>query len=152
MHKRMYVPCVKLTRNRSVGNLDGPARRGLAGEGDTVEYERILVLGAAGMLGQDLVGLNPDYATARKVYDAYKPHFAARVQEKFNGHLLGLWPFGPQVLFCKPEISGLKDIKGKKVRVYDQSLAQFVESLGATPVPIGFSEVQQVAESNAREP
>lgn len=95
------------------------------------------------LLGQDLVGLNPDYETARKVYDAYKPHFAERVKEKFNGHLLGLWPFGPQVLFCKPEISGLKDIKGKKVRVYDQSLAQFVESLGATPVPIGFSEVQQ---------
>lgn len=95
------------------------------------------------LLGQDLVGLNPDYAKARQVYDAYKPHFAARIKEKFNAKLLGLWPFGPQVLFCKPEISGLKDIAGKKVRVYDQSLAAFVESLGATPVPIGFSEVQQ---------
>lgn len=95
------------------------------------------------LLGQDLVGLNPDYKTARKVYEAYKPHFAARIKEKFDAQLLGLWPFGPQVLFCKPEISGLKDIQGKKVRVYDQSLAQFVESLGATPVPIGFSEVQQ---------
>ena len=95
------------------------------------------------LLGQDLVGLNPDYKKARQVYDAYKPHFAARIKEKFDAKLLGLWPFGPQVLFCKPEISGLKDIQGKKVRVYDQSLAQFVESLGATPVPIGFSEVQQ---------
>lgn len=95
------------------------------------------------LLGQDLVGLNPDYEKARLVYDAYKPAFAERIKEKFNAKLLGLWPFGPQVLFCKPEISGLKDIKGKKVRVYDQSLAQFVESLGATPVPIGFSEVQQ---------
>ena len=54
------------------------------------------------LLGQDLVGLNPDYETARKVYDAYKPHFAERVKEKFNGHLLGLCPIGPQVLFCKP--------------------------------------------------
>ncbi len=95
------------------------------------------------LLGQDLVGLNPDYKKARQVYDAYKPHFAARIKEKFDAQLLGLWPFGPQVLFCKPEISSLKDIRGKKVRVYDQSLAKFVESLGATPVPIGFSEVQQ---------
>lgn len=95
------------------------------------------------LLGQDLVGLNPNYETARKVYDAYKPHFAARLQEKFNAKLLGLWPFGPQVLFCKPEIKGLSDLKGKKVRVYDQSLAQFIESIGATPVPIGFSETQQ---------
>ncbi len=95
------------------------------------------------LLGQDLVGLNPDYKKARQVYEAYKPHFAERIKEKFDAKLLGLWPFGPQVLFCKPEISSLGDIKGKKVRVYDQSLAKFVESLGATPVPIGFSEVQQ---------
>jgi TRAP-type C4-dicarboxylate transport system substrate-binding protein len=95
------------------------------------------------LLGQDLVGLNPNYEKARQVYDAYKPHFAARLQEKFDAKLLGLWPFGPQVLFCKPEISGLADLKGKKVRVYDQNLSQFIESIGATPVPIGFSEVQQ---------
>lgn len=95
------------------------------------------------LLGQDLVGLNPDYAKARQVYDAYKGSFGDRIKDKFNAKLLGLWPFGPQVLFCKPEISGLKDIAGKKVRVYDQNLAAFIESIGATPVPIGFSEVQQ---------
>lgn len=95
------------------------------------------------LLGQDLVGLNPDYDTSRRVYERYKVYFDQRLQERFNAKLLGLWPFGPQVLFCKPEIKGLKDIKGLKVRVYDQSLAQFIESLGATPVAIGFSETQQ---------
>lgn len=95
------------------------------------------------LLGQDLVGLNPDYDMARRVYERYKVYFDERLQERFNAKLLGLWPFGPQVLFCKTPISGLKDIKGKKVRVYDQSLAQFVESLGAIPVAIGFSEAQQ---------
>jgi TRAP-type C4-dicarboxylate transport system substrate-binding protein len=95
------------------------------------------------LLGQDIVGLNPDYKTARKVYDAYAPHFDQDIQQKFNARLLGLWPFGPQVLFCIPEIKGLKDLKGKKVRVYDQSIAQFMESLGAIPVSIGFSETQQ---------
>ena len=95
------------------------------------------------LLGQDLVGLNPDYDTARKVYERYKVYFDEQLGKKFNAKLLGLWPFGPQVLFCKPEIKGLKDIKGLKVRVYDQSLAQFVEGLGAIPVAIGFSEAQQ---------
>ncbi|MDH3594811.1 MAG: TRAP transporter substrate-binding protein [Rhodospirillales bacterium] len=95
------------------------------------------------LLGQDLVGLNPDYKMARRVYERYKVYFDERLRERFNAKLLGLWPFGPQVLFCKPEIKGLKDIKGKKVRVYDQSLAQFVGSLGAIPVAIGFSEAQQ---------
>jgi len=95
------------------------------------------------LLGQDLVGLNPDYKTARKIYNAYKPHFDARLQERFQARLLGLWPFGPQVLFSKKPISSLKDIKGLKVRVYDQNISMFVESLGAIPVSIGFSEVQQ---------
>ncbi len=95
------------------------------------------------ILGLDLVGLNPDYATGRKVADAFSPYLDQRLQKQFGVKLLGVWPFGPQVLFCKPPISGLRDIKGLKVRVYDQNLAKFVESLGGTPVPIAFAEVQQ---------
>jgi TRAP-type C4-dicarboxylate transport system substrate-binding protein len=77
------------------------------------------------------------------VYESYKVHFDERLGTKFNGKLLGLWPFGPQVLFSKKPLTGLKDLKGMKVRVYDQSLAMFIEKLGAIPVPIGFSETQQ---------
>jgi TRAP-type C4-dicarboxylate transport system substrate-binding protein len=95
------------------------------------------------LLGQDLVGLCPDYPTARKVYDSYKTYFDERLRTKFNGKLLGLWPFGPQVLFSKKPLTSLKDLKGMKVRVYDQSLAMFIEKLGGIPVPIGFSETQQ---------
>ena len=95
------------------------------------------------LLGPDIVGLSTDYAKARKVYDAYKEAFDQRLQEKFNAKLLGLWPFGPQVIFSKDEIKGLQDLKGKKVRVYDQSLAKFMESLGAIPVNVRFPEVQQ---------
>jgi TRAP-type C4-dicarboxylate transport system substrate-binding protein len=94
-------------------------------------------------LGLDLVGLNPDYETTRKVINAYRDAFDARLQKRFNAKLLALWPFGPQVLFCKPEITGLKDLKGKKVRVYDQSLAMFIEKLGGIPVTLAFGETQQ---------
>jgi len=95
------------------------------------------------ILGLDLVGQNPDYATARKTIDAFTPVVDKQLQEKFNVKLLGVWPFGPQVLFCKPEIKKLADLKGHKVRVYDQSLANFVSSVGGTPVTVGFAEVQQ---------
>ena len=47
------------------------------------------------------------------------------------------------MLFCEPEIAQLSDLKGKKVRVYDQNLANFVSSVGGTPVPIGFPDVHQ---------
>ncbi|MGB6105523.1 MAG: TRAP transporter substrate-binding protein [Pusillimonas sp.] len=94
-------------------------------------------------LGLDLVGLNPDYKTTRAVVDAYRDEFDKRLQERFNGKLLAVWPFGPQVLFCKPEITGLKDLQNKKVRVYDQSLAKFIENIGGIPVTLAFGEVQQ---------
>ena len=95
------------------------------------------------ILGLDLVGLNPDYATGRATVAAFSDTVDAQLQEKFNTKLLGVWPFGPQVLFCEPEISGLSDLQGLKVRVYDQNLANFVSSVGGTPVPIGFADVHQ---------
>lgn len=94
-------------------------------------------------LGLDVVGLNPNYEVARKVMTAYRDAFDQRLQERFNGKLLGLWPFGPQVVFCRVPIGGLSDLKGKKVRVYDQSLAKFIEQIGGVPVAISFGEVQQ---------
>ena len=95
------------------------------------------------LLGADLVGLNPNYDVARKVVDSYRDAFDKRLQERFNGKLLGIWPFGPQVVFCNAPINGLADLKGKKVRVYDQSLAKFIEQIGGIPVSISFGETQQ---------
>jgi TRAP-type C4-dicarboxylate transport system substrate-binding protein len=95
------------------------------------------------LLGMDLVGASPDYATARKVYEAYFDTLDKRLQQNFQVKLLGIWPFGPQILFCKKPITQLTDLKGMKVRTYDQNLAKFIESVGGTPVPLGFSEVHQ---------
>ena len=95
------------------------------------------------ILGLDLVGLNPDFKTGRAVADAYSKVLDERLQKQFGVKLLGVWPFGPQVFFCRKPITKLADIKGLKVRTYDQNLAKFIESLGGTPVPIAFAETQQ---------
>jgi len=95
------------------------------------------------ILGLDLVGASPDFATGRKVAKAYFDTVDARLQQQFGVKLLGVWPFGPQVLFCSKPISKLADIKGMKVRVYDQNLAKFIELVGATPVPISFADTHQ---------
>ena len=95
------------------------------------------------ILGLDLVGLSPNYDMGRKVMAAYAPVVDQRLQERFNTKLLGIWPFGPQVLFCEPAISELSDVQGYKVRVYDQNLAKFVESVGGVPVPLPFTDVHQ---------
>lgn len=95
----------------------------------------------------DLAGLSPDVATARKVSDAYKPVYDKFYREKFGVQVLGIWPYSAQVLFCKGKIGGLADLKGKKVRVGNRTLAEFVEALGGTGVTLAFSEVVQAMQT-----
>jgi len=95
------------------------------------------------ILGLDLVGLNPSYETARKVVDAFQGTVGERLEKQFNTKLLGVWPFGPQLIFCKPPIKGLADLKGLKVRILDGVMAKFMERVGATPVTMAFGEVAQ---------
>jgi len=95
------------------------------------------------VLGLDLVGLNPTFEAGRQNTAAFLPTVDKAIQAKFNAKLLGVWPAGPQVLFCKPEIASLADLSNLKVRVGDQSAAAFVAQFGATGVPLPFGEVQQ---------
>ncbi len=95
------------------------------------------------ILGLDLVGLNTNYDTAKKVVTAYQGAVADRLDKQFGMKLLGVWPFGPQLIFCKPAIAGLSDLKGKKVRILDGVMAKVMEKIGATPVTMAFGEVSQ---------
>lgn len=95
------------------------------------------------LLGFDLVGLNTSFESGRANTHAFFDFVDKRLQAKFNAKLLGVWPAGPQLIFCKPQIASLADLKGLKVRVGDQSGAKFMSGLGATGVPMPFGEVQQ---------
>ncbi|WP_134682164.1 TRAP transporter substrate-binding protein [Paracoccus ravus] len=94
-------------------------------------------------LGLDLVGQNADYESARESVELFLPEVEKVFAAQFDTKLLGVWPFGPQILFCKPDMASLTDLKGKKVRVFDQSMANFISAVGGTPVPLPFPEVQQ---------
>lgn len=91
--------------------------------------------------GVDLIGVATDMASLRKVVDAYRDAFDERLQKKFNAKVLTLWPFGPQVFYCNQEIKGVEDLKGLKVRSFTPSMSAMLESFGATPVTLQFSEV-----------
>jgi TRAP-type transport system periplasmic protein len=95
------------------------------------------------ILGLDLIGLNTSFPAARKHTAAFFDTVDKRLQSQFNAKLLGVWPAGPQIIFCKPEVKGLASLSGLKVRVGDQSAANFMGKLGATGVPMPFGEVQQ---------
>jgi TRAP-type C4-dicarboxylate transport system substrate-binding protein len=89
----------------------------------------------------DLAGLSPDIETARKVSDAYKPVYDKFYGERFGIKVLGIWPYSAQVLFCNAEVKQLADLKGKKVRTGNRTLAEFVEAFGGTGVTMAFNEV-----------
>lgn len=91
--------------------------------------------------GLDLIGVSPNLDALKKAVDAYRKVFSARVEKKFNVKVMSLWPYGPQVFYCKPKIKGLADFKGLKIRTYTPSMSALVEAVGGIPVALSFKEV-----------
>jgi TRAP-type C4-dicarboxylate transport system substrate-binding protein len=91
--------------------------------------------------GIDLIGVSTNMSDLRKAVDAYREVFDQRLQARFNTKVMTIWPFGPQVFYCNQPIKTLDDLKGLKVRSFTPSMAALIQSLGATPVTLQFSEV-----------
>ncbi len=94
------------------------------------------------LLGIDPWGLAVDFDAAREVVRLYAPVLDQRLQAKFNAKLLGVWPFGPQIFFCRKPVSALTDLKGLRVRVGNENFAPLISAFGATPAVITFEEVR----------
>ncbi|MDZ4311030.1 MAG: ABC transporter substrate-binding protein, partial [Cypionkella sp.] len=62
------------------------------------------------VLGLDLVGQNTSFEAGRAHVAAFLPYVDSRLQTAFNAKLVGMWPAGPQVIFCKPEVASLADL------------------------------------------
>jgi TRAP-type C4-dicarboxylate transport system substrate-binding protein len=91
--------------------------------------------------GLDLAGLSPDIETARAVAEAYRPVIDGNFREKHNLKLLAMLPFSANMLFCRDPIESLADLKGRKVRVFGRTLADFVGAVGASSATIPYGEV-----------
>lgn len=91
--------------------------------------------------GCDLAGLSLDIETVRAACQAWLPVVSPVAEELFNTKFLGTGTNPPQVIWCRDPIGGLADMEGKKVRVFNKSMTDFLEAVGATPVPMAFSEV-----------
>jgi len=91
--------------------------------------------------GLDVAGLAADLETLKKTVNAYEPTLAKVYEERLDAKLLGLWPLAGQVFWCREPIKDLSSLKGKKIRVFTASMADFVEAIGAVPTTIPFGEV-----------
>ena len=91
--------------------------------------------------GCDLAGLALDIETARAACAAWAPVMSRVMEEKFNTKLLALGSNPPQVFWCRDELSGLDDLQGRKIRVFNTTMVDFLEAVGATTVSMPFAEV-----------
>lgn len=78
---------------------------------------------------------------ARSMVDAARPMVSDIFRDRFNAHLLAIAPYSPQVVFCNANITGLKDLRGKKIRASGRMTAKFLDALGAEGVNVSFGEV-----------
>ena len=91
--------------------------------------------------GCDLAGITESLDQAYKACAAYKPVFSRIMEKDWNVKLLALYSNPPQMFWCRVPIKGLADLKGKKVRVFNNTLTDFVEGVGGTSVTIPFADV-----------
>jgi len=88
----------------------------------------------------DLAGLALDVPTERKAIDAYRPVLERVMAKRFNIKLLGVAPLSAQVFWCRNNMTGIDDLRGKKIRVFNPTLADLVRGVGGSTVTIPFVE------------
>jgi TRAP-type transport system periplasmic protein len=91
--------------------------------------------------GCDLAGLTLDIETARAACEAWKPAMARAMEQDWGTKLLGLGSNPPQLIWCRDPIEGLHDLRGKKVRVFNRTMSDFIDAVGGTTVSLPFAEV-----------
>jgi len=91
--------------------------------------------------GCDLAGLTLDPDKARAACNAYREVIDRQMQKNWNAKLLAFGGNPPQVFWCRSVLSGLADLKGKKVRVFNNTMRDFLSGVGATAVSMAFAEV-----------
>ncbi len=91
----------------------------------------------------DLAGMSPTIDDFHKVTMAFRPVLEKFYEENFGLKILTMQSFQAQILYCRDEVKGLADLKGRKIRASGVSQSDFLGALGASGIPMSFSEVQQ---------
>src|SRR5947207_9415873 len=89
----------------------------------------------------DLAGLTLDPDKARAACNAYRAVIDRQMQKNWGAKLLAFGGNTPQVFWCRDVISGLDGFKGKKIRVFNNTMRDFLSGVGGTAVSMAFAEV-----------
>ena len=89
----------------------------------------------------DLAGVAPSADEVIQSTKVYRNVIAREFKQKYGVHLLAMFGYPSQQVWCGKPVERLADLKGLKVRVYGSSLGDLVQGWGGIPVTIAFGEV-----------
>jgi len=89
----------------------------------------------------DLAALNPDIASIRRTVAAFRPFLQKTLRERYGAELLAVYTYPAQEIFCVKPLSGMADLKGRRIRTSSTSQSDVVEALGGIPVATSFAEI-----------
>jgi TRAP-type C4-dicarboxylate transport system substrate-binding protein len=89
----------------------------------------------------DLAGIAQTIPDVHNMADAYEPTLAAFFKKRYNLEVLEVWPIGPVVAWCNAPVTSVADLKGKKVRAFNRTMADFLKGVGAVPVSMSFGDM-----------
>lgn len=78
---------------------------------------------------------------AKLLNEIARPYYDKAAEEKWNQKILYVAPWPISGFWTKNEVKSLEDMKGLKMRTFDEMGARVVEAFGGTPYPLPFSEV-----------
>jgi len=84
----------------------------------------------------------PSYQDALKLYQVTKPIMQEKLGEQ-GLRLLYSVPWPSQAFFTKEPIESLADLKGKKMRTYNQQTTKLAELMGVVPTTVQATEIPQ---------
>lgn len=91
--------------------------------------------------GCDLAGLTLSPADARRACEAWRATIDRTLQKDWGVKLLAIGGNTPQVFWCREEVTGLDSLRGKKIRVFNNTMRDFLDGLDATVISMAFAEV-----------
>ncbi|HEX9328240.1 MAG TPA: TRAP transporter substrate-binding protein DctP, partial [Reyranella sp.] len=97
--------------------------------------------GAAIVEAVDISGVARTFKMSRDIIDAWMPEMQKVMRERHGALVLGTFTWPEQNFYCRGDIKGVEDLKGKKVRVQGASQADLVKGFGGSAVTIPFGEV-----------
>ena len=89
----------------------------------------------------DLAGMNPDLGALRRAVGELRPQVTRLLRQRLGVEALAIFVYPAQVIYCNKEFVGLRALKGRRIRTSSATISDFLEGLGAVPVPTTFSEI-----------